>query len=262
MRRPGGHQRPFELAPIRRREIERYAKHVGAADTDDFPRFLIAWSWHNTKSTDPLGALMNCAHRIGGKITEDEASAILEEASITRRHMTADNLGCFLGLPYAIRQELRITTIGAKNVPKRARIELRKRADRLYQERKRRARGAHPHSQSLSRTKPWDAMNMSRRTWERHRNRARNSNDAKMSAAIFLSTSDEIASQAQLRRRGLPSGAVAPKKGRGLPSSQTATTMPVDDVASVFSSLSLELRILALGLGHSKIFGAQIGIAA
>jgi hypothetical protein len=111
---------------------------------------------------------MNCAQRLGRRITHAEASAILEEASITRRHMTADNLGRFLGLSYRIREELRITTIGAKDVGRQARRVLRKRKDRLYQEGKRRALGARPHSQSLSRTKPWEAMNMSRRTWERH----------------------------------------------------------------------------------------------
>src|SRR5262245_6691889 len=36
---------------------------------------------------------------------------------------------------------------------------------RLYHERRRRAQGARPHSQSLSRTKPWEAMNMSQRSW-------------------------------------------------------------------------------------------------
>jgi hypothetical protein len=244
----------FDFAPTRRREIERFAIHVDVARTDDFPRFLIAWSWHNTKSTDPLWALMNCAERLGRKITEAEASAILEEASITRRRMKADNLGRFLGLNYEIREKLRITTIGAKNVPKRARRELRKRKDRLYQERKRRARGARPHSKSLSQTKPWQAINMSRRTWERHRNKVR---DAKTSAAIFLSTSDEIASLAQLRK-GLPRAvcdghASIPPGG---------ATMAVDDPASVYSQLPIELRLLALGLGDAQIFGLQIGVAA
>jgi hypothetical protein len=147
MRQPRGHRRPFDFAPMRRREIERYAKHVGAAQTDDFPRFLIAWSWHNPKSTDPVWALMNGANRMGGKITETEASAILEEASVTRRYMAADNLGRFLGLPYSIREQLGIRTIGARNVPKRARKELRKRHDRLAKERKRRATGVRPRAE-------------------------------------------------------------------------------------------------------------------
>jgi hypothetical protein len=231
------HKGPFDFAPMRRREIERYAKHVGAADTDDFPRFLIAWSWHNTKSTDPLGALINCAHRIGGKITEAEASKVLEEASITRRHMRADNLGRFLGLDYQTRERLSITTIGAKNVPKRARRELRKRKDRIYQERKRRARAVRPHSESLSRTRPWEAMNMSRRTWYRQRTKgALGTNGTDSSAAIFLSTTDGTVPTARLRRRGIRGAALPQKKGRGIRPADGAT-MAVDDRASLYGEL-------------------------
>src|SRR5262249_41639306 len=109
------YRRPFDFAPTRRREIERYAKHIDAAHTDDFPRFLIAWAGHNQKSTGPVGALRNCGKKTGRKITEVEASAIPKEASITRRHMRADNLGRFLGLSYKTREDLRITTIGAKD---------------------------------------------------------------------------------------------------------------------------------------------------
>jgi hypothetical protein len=259
MRRLRTYRRPFDFAPTRRREIERYAKHIDAAHTDDFPRFLIAWAWHNPKSTGPLWALTNCAERMGRKITEAEASTILAEASITRRHMTADNLGRFLGLPYKTREELRITTIGAKNVPKRARKALRKRKDRLYQERKRRARGARPHSESLSRTRPWVAMKISRRTWERHRNKACEANDAKTSAAIFLSTSDEITSVMQLRRKGLPRGVCDAQES--MPAAGAA--MAVDDSASVYHSLPFELRLLALGLLSARNFGLEkIGRAA
>jgi hypothetical protein len=96
---------------------------------------------------------------------------------------------------------------------------------------------------------------MSRKTWERRRNKAR---DAKTSAAIFLSTSDEIASPAQLRRRGLPR-AVCDGQASIPPG---GATMAVDDPASVYSKLPLELRLFALGLGDARIFGPQIGVAA
>src|SRR5439155_25279757 len=127
---------------------------------------------------------MEVAKRMGGKITEAEASAITEEASITRKHWTADNLARFLGVTYAQRQALHLTTIGSVNVKKRARKELRRRNDRLYQERRRRERGARPHSESLSRTKPWEAMKMSRAKWYRQRTMRRETDS---SAAIFLS---------------------------------------------------------------------------
>ena len=95
---------------------------------------------------------------------------------------------------------------------------------------------------------------MSRSTWERHRNKAR---DATSSAAIFLSTADGPASagtEAGTSERGFASKearerptAAPPKaanKASGLPSSQTATTVAADR----YGSLPLELRLVALGL--------------
>jgi hypothetical protein len=78
--------------------------------------------------------------------------------------MSADRLGRWLGLTHAIRTALRITTIGSVDVGKRTRKELRRRKDRAYQERRRRDRGARPHSESLSQSQPWKELGMSRRT--------------------------------------------------------------------------------------------------
>jgi len=228
----------FDFPAKRRREIVLHARYVSAMDTEDRSRWLIAWHWHNPKAKDPIWSLMECAKNMGGKITEAEASAITEEASITPKHLRADNLARFLGVTYEQRQALRLITIGSVDVKKRARKVLRRRKDRLYQEGRRRALGARPQSQSLSRTKPWEAMNMSRRTWERHRNKAR---DATSSAAIFLSTDDRPASAGL--EEGTSERGFASKK-RGLPSSQTATITAFD----VHATLPTELRLLALGL--------------
>jgi hypothetical protein len=141
-----------------------HARHIGAAETDDFSRWLIAWHWHNPKAIDAIWSLTEAARRMGGKITEAQASDITEEASITRQHRKADNLARFLGVTYAQRQALGIKTIGSINVGRRARKELRKRRDRLAKEAKRRAVGMRPQSQSLSATEPWRALGVSRRT--------------------------------------------------------------------------------------------------
>jgi hypothetical protein len=106
---------------------------------------------------------MECARRMGRKgFTPAEAEAVLEEASSTRRQLSADNLARFLGVTYAMRQKLGLTTIGSVNVGRKARRELRKHRDRLAKERLRRERGARPQSQSLSRTMPWKQLGMSR----------------------------------------------------------------------------------------------------
>jgi hypothetical protein len=89
----------FDRRVLRRRELERHARYVGAAETDDLSRWLIAWVWHLDKPKDPIGAVMECARRIGRKgMGPSEAAEIIEEASITRRHWSADNLARFLGV--------------------------------------------------------------------------------------------------------------------------------------------------------------------
>jgi hypothetical protein len=112
----------FDRRVLRRREIERHARYVDVAETDDLPRWLIAWIWHLDKPEDPVGSVMECARRIGRKgMTPAEAAEIIEEASITRRHWSADNLARFLGVTYARRQALGLTTIGSIDVGKKAR---------------------------------------------------------------------------------------------------------------------------------------------
>jgi hypothetical protein len=237
----------FDFAAKRRREIVLHARHVGAADTEDLDRWLIAWVWHNRRAKDQIWSVMECARNMGRKISEAEASAVTEEASITRKRLSADNLARFLGVPYEQRQDLRLTTIGSVNVKKRAREELRKLRASKALAAKRRANGVRPRAEyeanSLSSIQPWKEMGMSRRTWERHRNKAR---DASVSTAIFLSSDDRPASPEG--KHGCPNGAVAPKKARGYPSSQTTTTLAVD----VYEALPIELRLMALGLPVPK----------
>jgi hypothetical protein len=161
----------FNFEAKRRREIELHARHVEAAETEDFERWLLAWHWHNGRAADPLWSLMEAARRMGGELSEAEADEI--SSRDYRKRLSADALGMWLGITYLQRESLRITTIGSRNVKKRARKELRKRKDRLYQERKRRERGARPHSESLSQTKPWQAAGMGRTKWYEQQKSAR-----------------------------------------------------------------------------------------
>jgi hypothetical protein len=232
---------PFDICAKRRREIVLHARLVGAANTEDFSRWLIAWIWHNRRAADQIWSVMNAARNMGREITEAEASDLTEEASITRKHLSADNLARFLGVTYEQRQRLGLTTIGSVNVGKRARKELRKRRWRLNAESRRRGRGMRPQSQSLSRLKPWAAEGISRRTWERrrHRNMTRTQNDANWSTAIFLISEVGLASA-----RTAEGGFASKEASKELPSSQT-TNMPAVDR---YQSLPVELRLVALGL--------------
>jgi hypothetical protein len=147
-------------------------KYVGAADTDDLPRWLVAWVRFNPQSRNPIGAVTECARSIGRELfTTAKAQAILEEAAVTPRQMKADNLAKWLGVTYVDRQQLGLTRIGAVNIGKRARRVLRKRRDRLAKERKRRDRGVKPRAEyeanSSSKSKPWWQLGLSRATWYR-----------------------------------------------------------------------------------------------
>lgn len=87
----------------------------------------------------------------------------------------ADALAWRLRLTMEQRTMLGITTIGAIDANKGARTKRRKQRDRDRKTSARRKQGIKPRKlyeeQSLSRTRPWEAAGISRRTWYR-RNRA------------------------------------------------------------------------------------------
>jgi hypothetical protein len=163
-----------------------------AASTDDFDRWLVPWVQHNAGSKDPVGALMLAAERMGGRITEADAIAIIDFAKASPKARSADAVARQIGLTYLVREKLGITTIGSIDIKKRARKELRKRKARLREEHRRRARGAKPHSESLSRTQPWKALGISRSTWERRRKKAVDANSC--AASLSFSPAQESAS--------------------------------------------------------------------
>jgi len=241
----------FSFLAKRRHEIVSHARHVGAAQTDDFDRWLMAWVWHNPGAKDQIWSLIECAKNMGGKITEAEASAIIEEASITRKHLTADNLARFLGVTIVQRTALGLTTIGACNFSKRARKQQRKHRDRMAKERKRRASGVLSRAEYEANSMAAKAREegVSRMTIYRRKRaveQAKNSPDVTgVSAAIFLSGEDGPVTPAGVE--GTSERGFASKKARGLPSSQTTTTM----VADSYEALPTELRLLALGLAEA-----------
>jgi hypothetical protein len=89
----------------------------------------------------------------------------------------ADTLAWRLGLTEAERTLWGIRTIGSIDMTKAQRKLARKLADRERKRAQRRARKVTPRAEyleanSLSRTKPWIAAGVSRRTWERRRGRS------------------------------------------------------------------------------------------
>jgi hypothetical protein len=181
----------------------------------------------------------------------------------TRKHLSADNLARFLGVTWAQRQALRLTTIGSINVGKRARKELRKRNDRLAKEHKRRASGVRARTEyeanstaAMARAEGVSRMTIYRR--KRAAEQAKNRSDVTgVSAAIFLSSDDGPVTPAGVK--GTAERGFASKKVRGYPSSQTAITLAADR----YATLPLELRLAALCLPiPENLARANIGVAA
>jgi hypothetical protein len=211
------HRAPFNHDPIRRREIERHALHIRAAEFGDFKRHLIAWGWHLPESVNRLQAVMNCASRLGREVTEREAAAVL--ASIAPRRWRADSLGRYLGLTYAQREAVGITTIGSVNVGKRARTVLRKHRDRKAKEAKRRAAGMRPRAEyengsvaAVARAEGVSRMTIYRR--KRAAERARNpSNVTGVSTAVFLSPTDRPVTM-ERKKEGIRGRGLRPRRLR------------------------------------------------
>jgi hypothetical protein len=159
-----------DLRYLRRNEIVALARRIGVADTADLDRFLIAWFWHRPSSADKdqIGAVIEIARRMGKPdLTEIEAEEVIAGSQKGRPIFNPDKLGRYLRLSDATRTRIGIHTIGAYDLSKRQRTLRRKQKARERQERLRRRRGALPHSQSLSRTKPWEVEGISRPTWYR-----------------------------------------------------------------------------------------------
>jgi hypothetical protein len=83
---------------------------------------------------------------------------------------TADKLAQRLGLDYAARTRLGITTIGATDCMKAKREKRRRQQDAARHKALRAKAGARPHAHSVTQTQPWKAEGISRRTWYRRRN--------------------------------------------------------------------------------------------
>src|SRR4051794_15050308 len=100
------------------------------------------------------------------------------QAARRRSAMTADGVARLLYVSHAERERLGLKTIGACDVAKQQRLQMvadkKRERDRKRAAEKRKAAGAKSRNsyqcQSLSRSKPWEAEGMSRRTWYRRQN--------------------------------------------------------------------------------------------
>ena len=104
-------------------------------------------------------------------MTRQDVAAVLATVLAKPLRFRADTLGARLGLREVERSRLRIRTIGAIDLTKAERLARRRDRKRVRRIGCRRAQGIRPRAvyeaTSASRTKPWQAQGISRRTWER-----------------------------------------------------------------------------------------------
>jgi hypothetical protein len=109
------------------------------------------------------------AARVAPRCDADETDELI--AAVMRKPLkwTADALAERLRLDDATRAMLGITTIGAIDCKKAKRAGRRRKLNTEAKRQRRLKAGAKPHAQSLSQTRPWEALSISRRTFERRR---------------------------------------------------------------------------------------------
>jgi hypothetical protein len=165
------------IAGLRRNQIEdliRY-RHHKLPDTDDRDWYLKLWCWHNTRSAHQQEDLKALGRRLGVELSAAEITATVAYVNRKPRRFSADRLGKLLMLTEDERTLLEITSIGSHNVSRAERMRIRKALDAERKRKRRRAKGMKPRpvylENSLSRTKPWEAEGICRRTWERRQKR-------------------------------------------------------------------------------------------
>ncbi|WP_426418460.1 hypothetical protein [Bradyrhizobium genosp. A] len=106
----------------------------------------------------------------------EERETLIAKVFRKPRKYTADRLAKELGLTYARRQRLGITTIGSIDVDAEQRKELQKVKKREHKAQKRRDAGCMTRSEyegnSIARIAPWEALGLSRATYYRRQQQA------------------------------------------------------------------------------------------
>jgi hypothetical protein len=100
---------------------------------------------------------------------DDQTDELIEMVVPRPMKWRADALAQRIGLDYATRTRLGITTIGAIDCGKAKRAALRKKRAAARERARRAKAGAAPHATSEARVKPWKARGISRATYYRNR---------------------------------------------------------------------------------------------
>ena len=165
------------LATLRIADLNRLfrARYGETLPNDDAGRDDVTIMAHHlvTLAGNPEARIADWCRLRAPWLTITELADITADAIRKPRRWKADRLAWRLRLTEIDRKALRITTIGAIDRGKGTRTAQRRTASRQRAEASRRAKGARPRHEyeacSANRTKPWEALGVSRATWYRQR---------------------------------------------------------------------------------------------
>jgi hypothetical protein len=165
-------------AELNRLFVHRHGGHV-LPDDDAGREDAFIMAHHLAQDPHPLARtrVYSWLEQAAPWQTEAELEELIDHAMSRKLKWTADRLAKRLNVTTAQREKLRLRTIGAADMSKAERTaQQRKRKQERDRERRRaerRAQGTKPRAAyeatSTSRTRPWVALNISRRTWYRRR---------------------------------------------------------------------------------------------
>jgi hypothetical protein len=141
---------------------------------------------------------------MGFQLSPADTAELIDEANATAPRRTPDELARFLGVTYASRQQAKAWTLGAVDVSRAERTKRARARSRAKQQLKRRAAGAKPQSQSVSRAKPWEQEGISRRTWYRRRKKDRSCSEVQTAVAQVRDISSKKDSPSRSCATGFP----------------------------------------------------------
>jgi hypothetical protein len=170
------HDKRLELTVVARMRVSQlerlFASRYGQTlPDDDAGRDDLFVAAHHvcTKGGDIIAWASLWAPWLG----DTEARKLAARVSANPLRWKADTLAARLNVSYAERQRLKLTTIGAVDVPASGRELLRKQRNKQRKTDARRAKGAKPRAvyeaESAESTRPWAALGISRRTFYRRK---------------------------------------------------------------------------------------------
>jgi hypothetical protein len=180
--RYGWGKKPFPMAAQRVAELNReFSDRYGSLvlPDDDSGRDDIEFMLHHLarRTGDPARRIADWLDLRSPWFIGLERATMVERVLANPLKFKADTAGKRIGLTAERRTRLKIRTIAAIDQTAAEREATRQARKRQAKRKQRRGQGAMPRAeyeqQSLSRAKPWEAEGISRRTWYRRNNQAR-----------------------------------------------------------------------------------------